>query len=310
MHGSFVADFYIMITNTFFKMAAFVVIIALQGCTRTLDSINPEASTSRTAAPSATAPQRVSSDNLLMGNPSNATTNTVNNTNYLMVKTQYQLSYNNVTGKPNWVSWQLDNTWLGSASRTDAFASDGTLPAGWYQVKSTDYSGSGFDRGHNCPSADRTYNTTDNTATFLMTNMMPQAPTNNQQTWANLENYCRTLVSQGNECYIVCGSYGVGGTGSNGYATTVAGGKVTVPAYCWKAVLVLPQGTNDISRVTTSTRVIAVITPNTNSISTSWGTYRTTVDAIEAATGYNLFSAVPASIQAVIEAKVDNGATK
>ena len=51
---------------------------------------------------------------------------------------------------------------------------------------STSYSGSGFDRGHNCPSADRTGSTADNTATFLMTNMMPQAPTNNQQTWAHL----------------------------------------------------------------------------------------------------------------------------
>ena len=49
-------------------------------------------------------------------------------------------------------------------------------------VSSTSYSGSGFDRGHNCPSADRTGSVADNTATFLISNMMPQAPRNNQQT--------------------------------------------------------------------------------------------------------------------------------
>ena len=41
-----------------------------------------------------------------------------------------------------------------------------------------------------------------------------------------------------------------------------------------------------------------------------WGGYRTTVDAIESATGYNLLSNVSSSIQSVIESKVDNGPTQ
>lgn len=57
--------------------------------------------------------------------------------------------------------------------------------------------------------------------------MMPQAPQNNQQTWANPEDYCRTLVRAGNELYTICGSYGRGGTGSLDYQTTIASGKVT-----------------------------------------------------------------------------------
>ena len=57
-----------------------------------------------------------------------------------------------------------------------------------------------------------------------MTNMVPQAPRSNQQMWAGLEDYCRTLVGAGNELYIICGSYGRGGTGSNGYATTLDNG--------------------------------------------------------------------------------------
>jgi len=252
---------------------------------------------------------RIATDNSLMGNPSNAST--LSTTNYLMQKTTYTLSYNSSQGKPNWVSWHLDNTWLGSTTRCDCFASDVLLPTSVYRVSSSSYTGSGFDRGHNCPSGDRTLNSTDNRETFLMTNMMPQAPNNNQQTWEKLEAYCRTLVSQGNECYIICGSYGSGGTGSNGGTTlTIDAGRVTVPKQIWKVVLVLPAGTNDIARVTTSTRVIAVNTPNINSIVTStWGGYRTSVDAIEAATGYDILSALPDAIEATLESRVDNGAT-
>ena len=253
---------------------------------------------------------RLATENLTMGNPSNATTSTTTPTNYLLSKFTWAASYNRDLGRPNWVSWHLNSTWIGSASRCDCFSSDATLPTGWYRVGSSSYTGSGFDRGHNCPSGDRTYNSTDNRETFLMTNMMPQAPLNNQQTWEKLESYCRTLVSQGNECYIICGSYGVGGTGSNGYKTTLDAGRVTVPSNIWKVVLVLPNGTNDVSRVTTSTRVIAVNTPNTQSIITStWGGYRTTVDAIEAATGYDILSALPDNTEAILESRLDTGPT-
>lgn len=248
-------------------------------------------------------------DNLTLGNPSGAVASTSSPTNYLLTRLQYASSYNRDQGKPNWVSWHLGTADLGSAARQDDFRADADLPSGWYQVKPTDYSGFGFDRGHNCPSADRTTTVADNSATFLMSNMMPQAPNNNQQTWGNLEDYCRTLVRTGNELYIICGSYGRGGTGSAGYQTTIAGGKVTVPAHCWKVVVVLPVGSNDVGRITGSTRVIAVNTPNENSLSSNWGSYRTSVNAIESATGYNLLSALPTNLQTALEAQTDTGPT-
>ena len=117
------------------------------------------------------------------------------------------------------------------------------------------------------------------------------------------------MLNKGNELYIICGSYGKGGTGTNGFYTTIDNGRVTVPAHCWKVVVLLPVGNDDATRVTTSTRIIAIDTPNDNSLNTSWGTYRTSVDAIGAATGLDRLSAVPASIQQVIEAQTDNGPT-
>jgi endonuclease G, mitochondrial len=282
-------------------------VLFLSSCTKQLID---EAVFSKSSKNDNSTTLRSSSDNMAMGNPSGAVADPYYYWNYLMVKTQYTMSYHRDRGTPNWVSWHLDPTWLGSTPRQDNFSADATLPTGWYRVQGTSYSGSGFDRGHNCPSADRTYSVADNSATFLMSNMIPQAPNNNQQTWANLENYCRTLVNQGNELYIIMGSYGTGGTGSAGTFTTIDNGHVTVPNRIWKVIVVLLQGSNDVSRVSTSTRVIAVNTPNNNTLSSSWGGYRTTVDAIESATGYNLLSNVSTSIQSVIEAKVDNGPTQ
>ncbi len=271
-----------------------------------LDTIVATAYASTTPTPTPTAtptptptPTPPSSTNvhLTMGNPSGAVTSTTQPTNYLMEKAQYALSYHRDNGTPNWVSWHLDSSWLGSTARQDDFRPDTTLPAGWYQVKATDYSGSGYDRGHMTPSGDRTKTVADNSATFLMTNIIPQAPTNNQQTWANLESYCRTLTTSGNELYIISGGQGV-----SGY---IANGNVAVPTNTWKVIIVLPSGTNDVSRVTTSTRLIAVFMPNTNNVVSDWKQYRVSTDYVESMTGYNFFSNVVDSTENVIESVID-----
>lgn len=248
-----------------------------------------------------------SDSHLTMGNPSGATADIGNPTNYLMTKPQYILSYHRDNGRANWVSWHLDTTWLGSAPRQDDYRADTSLPAGWYQVLQTDFSGSGFDRGHYTPSADRTSSIPDNSATFFMTNMMAQAPDNNQGPWEQLESYSRTLVNAGNELYIVTGCTGIGGTGSNGGVTmTVANGHVAVPAFTWKVIIVLPVGNNDVSRVNKNTRTIAVVMPNTQGIRTNdWRIYRMSVDAVEALTGFNFFSNVPVLTQRAIERRAD-----
>ncbi len=280
-----------------FRITSFALLLALAGgCAKDAPVPGP-------------APDATRDSHLALGNPSGATTNPANYTNYLLSKPQFALSYHRDKGKPNWVSWHLSRAWLGSAPRQDNFAADAALPTGWFRATSSSYTGSGFDRSHNCPSADRTGSVADNSATFLMTNMMPQAANNNQRTWVGLENYCRTLVSQGNELYIICGSYGSGGIGTNGYATTIAGGNVAVPSNCWKVVVVLPEGSADASRVTSSIRVIAIDTPNNQTLAAAWGSYRTSIDAIEAATGYDLLSAVSSAVQATIEARVDDGPT-
>ena len=241
------------------------------------------------------------SEHLVMGNPSGAVDSVSYAANYLMEKHQYVVSYNRDRGIPNWVAWHLESTWLGNVPRKDTFRPDSTLLASWFHVKKSSYNKSGYARGHHCPSADRTNTEEDNSATFLMTNIMPQASNNNSGPWEKLEKYCRTLVSQGKELYIYAGGYGSQGTIDHGH--------VTVPFHSWKVIMVLDKGLNDLSRVTTTTRLIAVDMPNTNdqiNRSEDWKSFRVCVDSLEARTGYDFFSNVPASTQAVIESVVDS----
>lgn len=241
-----------------------------------------------------------SNENLVMGNPSNAVTDINQPTNYLLDKPQFVASYHRDNGTPNWVSWHLDSSWIGTSGRSDDFAPDTTLPDGWYRVQPSDYSNSGYTRGHMSPSGDRTRSLADNRAVFLMTNMIPQTAANNNTTWNNLEVYCRELVAQGNELYIISGGAGNIGTLNNA-------GRVRIPESTWKVIIVLPVGDgNDAARVTAQTRTIAVNVPNTNSLDANWRTYRTRVDDIEALTGFDFFSNVPQSVQGIIEAVVDN----
>ncbi len=230
---------------------------------------------------------------LTLGNPSNAGTN---RDNYLMVKPQYALSYNNSKGTPNWVSWELNKSYLGRVDRQNDFRPDETLPGELVHVTPSIYTHSGYDKGHVIPSGDRTLSASDNSQTFLMTNMMPQTPDNNRHTWEGLEKYCRKLAKSGKELYIIAGPLGDQG---------MLKGRVKVPTYTWKIVVVLNTKNAGISSVTESTRVIAINVPNQQGINHDWRAYRVSVKTLEGLTGYHFLSNVPTFIRDTIEKRVD-----
>jgi endonuclease G, mitochondrial len=241
-----------------------------------------------------------------MGNPSQATSSPGNSENYLIARPQYALSYAKTKGTPNWVAWELNASWLGDSGRVGKFAPDEELPADWERVKPSDYTGSGFDRGHMVNSEDRSRSAQDNIPTFLMTNIIPQSPDNNRGVWVELENYCRKLVRSGKELFIVSGGHGQGGIGEKGWKATVGRGKVIVPAVTWKVILVLDKPDSGVAGVDRHTRTIAVIVPNKQGIkSDPWQQYRVSVNEVENLTGYKFFTSVPADIRSAINSKID-----
>ncbi len=240
---------------------------------------------------------------LLLGNPTNAQANESVPDNYLIIKPQYALSYNRSKGHANWVSWELSQQWLGSSDRQNDFRPDPTLPAAWYKVTPNDYTNSGFDRGHLCPSADRTNSPGNNSETFLMTNMIPQAPELNREAWAYLEEYCRDLVAQKHRLFIVTGTYGTGGEGSKGTLNKV-GNAVNVPARMYKVITILPENGN-INDINDNTSVIAVDFPNKTSLlqNAGWFRFITTTADIEKKTGLTFFSNTSKSVQTKLQSK-------
>jgi endonuclease G, mitochondrial len=238
--------------------------------------------------------------NLMLGNPSHALT-LDENRYHLFLRTQYALLYDRTTNTPTWASWQLNASWLGDGTRPE-FSPDPAIPAGWFRVTPRNYTGSGFDRGHIVPAADRNRTPEDAAAVFYMSNIAPQAPDNNRGPWEKLESYCRTLVRSGKELYIIAGPTGKGGVGSAGSATDIASHKITVPAAFWKIIVVNNRPGLGIDSITQNTKVIAVLMPNQQGIKDAkWQQFRTNVRALEQRTGYDFLSNLPAPVQEALE---------
>lgn len=255
-------------------------------------------------------------DPIYLGNPTNAVPAIAFPENYLKDNGYYKMAYSRSRATSVWVAWHLQSEDIGTTPRQDDYRADVNIPVGWYQVQNTSYTGSGFDRGHNCPSGDRTSTVAANSSTFLMTNMIPQSSTMNSGPWAGLEDFVRNnLVGTNNEAYIAMGNYGQGGYNATGtLVNTIDGGNITVPAKIWKVVLIMPKGTNDLTRINSSAIVLTVNMPNDNRLYTSngsnqWRNYLTTVTNLESEVNsygipLNLFQAVADSIKPVLKAKL------
>lgn len=234
---------------------------------------------------------------LALGNPSGASAADPNN--YLLINKYFALSYNRDKGIPNWAAWRISKNELGDFPRPDPdpFRPDDRLPKNWQRVTPSDYTRSGFDRGHLAPSADRSASVEGMSETFLMTNMTPQTGDLNRGPWQKLEGYLRTLVTRGSDVYIYSGVYGEKGKLKN---------KVSIPTNSWKIAVVVPSGVPP-SAINENTRVIAVDMPNVKGIKNAdWQIYRTSVRQIEQNTGYDFFSNLPPNVQNALETKIDN----
>lgn len=222
---------------------------------------------------------------------------------FLVRRAQYTASYNPVKGTPNWVSYDLDASHFGGEDRCDCFTFDPELPATFARYTTADYTGAGaiagygIDRGHLARSFDRTAGSLDNATTFYFTNIIPQAADNNQGPWAAMENYLGDLARfQDREVYVIAGVAGNKGTVKNE-------GRITIPAAVWKVALVLPRDAG-LASVDSwdDVEVIAAILPNEAGIrNVDWQTYRTTVDAVEALSGYDLLDLLRDDIEIAVE---------
>lgn len=219
---------------------------------------------------------------------------------YVVHRRTHSFSHNCSEGGPNWVSWNLNKTHYGDAPRSTSFYSDAGLPSGCYRVVTSDYTNSGYSRGHMVRSEERTWSSDDNKQTFYMTNILPQHQDLNGGPWYKFEQYLQSLAQTSNkELYVISGGIGNKGT-LNG------AGKVVIPTYTWKIVVVMPYGQGLANATSTSSlQVIAVKMPNVSGISANgWTMYKTTVNDIENLTKYDFLARLSDSIETYWEATV------
>jgi DNA/RNA endonuclease G (NUC1) len=219
-----------------------------------------------------------------------------------VTRPEYVLSYSTAKGTPNWVAYHLSKATRGDLPgyRCDCFTPDPlATPIGDPGISTADYTGSGFDRGHMVRSNDRELARGDQATTYYTSNIVPQFANLNQGRWADFESYLQSVADGPTlpEVYIFAGP--------RGNAGTIAGGRVVVPTNTWKVAVVLragmtPDQVHDKSDIVD---LIAVDMPNVSDLPRdgNWQSHKTTVDAIEAATGYDLLSALPDPLEAILE---------
>jgi endonuclease G len=201
------------------------------------------------------------------------------------------------------VSYDLDATHFGSQDRCDCFTFDPAAAGIMTPYTTNAYTGSaaingfGIDRGHLARSFDRTAGSLDNAFTFYFSNIVPQASDLNQGPWANMENFLGDLARFSNkEVYIIAGVAGNKGTLKNE-------GTIVIPEYTWKVALVLPrdQGLASVDSYD-DVQVIAAVMPNIAGVrNVDWHTYQTTVDSVEALSGYDLLALLPDPVEIAVE---------
>lgn len=231
---------------------------------------------------------------LAFGNPSRA--NTHDPDNYLIVGDGSVVSYNNSRGTANWVSWKTTREDLGPALPRPDFQPDPRLPKNFKAISTFDYSGSGYDRGHLVPSADRFADPRLNAKTFYLTNIIPQVPALNRYPWERLESFVRRQARRGFDVYQIAGGYGT---------QRVLRNKLVAPTNCWKVIAIVPKGKR-IEDMDRRMRIIAVDMPNIKGIENdAWEKYQVTIREIEQRAGLDLFSHLPPALLDRLETRFE-----
>lgn len=202
----------------------------------------------------------------------------------------YTTSYNSEWKLPNWVAWVLTPDRLVEVvSRSNKFLPDPLLPED-EAVTTSDYSGSGYDRGHMCPAGDNRWRLQAMTESFYMTNMCPQVHNLNAGDWKELEDKCRNWAESEGKIYIVCGPI----LYNQKHETIGKQHKVIVPEAFFKVILALGK----------TPKAIGFIYKNTK-CNNPLSTYVNTVDEVERITGIDFFPALPDDIENKVEASYD-----
>ena len=197
----------------------------------------------------------------------------------------FTVSFNKDNATPNFVAWEL----LGSEVQTGVERSDNF----WQDIEIegcpsySDYTRSGYDRGHICPAADQKWSEKAMSDCFVMANICPQDHSLNAGAWNTLENKERIWAQRDSALIIIAGPlYSEEDKQFIGKDT-----KVRVPGAFFKAFL---------APYVDQPRAIAFVYPNMTSPG-NMENYAMSIDDLEEILGFDLFSSLPDEIEKDVE---------
>ncbi len=206
----------------------------------------------------------------------------------LIRHTYYSLSYNEKYEQANWVYYALTDSMVlyVTEERSSSFKMDGLVPTG--SAKSSDYTKTGYDRGHLCPAGDMGFNLKAMQESFLMSNISPQKPDFNRGIWKELETQVRQWAKKERKIIVVTGPVFKDSKG------TIGKEEVLVPGYFFKIIY----------DAASEPKIIAFLLPNEKSDRPIID-FVVATDEVEKLTGLDFFSQLPDSMETKIEAKVE-----
>lgn len=206
-------------------------------------------------------------------------------------RTGYTLAYDKKTKTPQWVAWELTKEETkGNHERTDKFLPDPNVEGA--KVVTTDYTGSGYDRGHMAPAGDMKWSKKAMEESFYMSNICPQIHHLNTGDWNELEANTRKWARRYGSVYVTCGPI------YNGRRRTQYIGKnrVKVPDAFFKVILIQSPK---------KTCALGFFFEN-EAGQRPLNEYLVSVDYLEQTTGIDFFPALPDELENTLEAETHN----
>lgn len=209
--------------------------------------------------------------------------------NQYVIHKLFSLSYNNTHEQADWVFYLITREMThGTATRAnDRFKSDPYVRE--YTAEPWDYSQSGYDRGHLCPSGDMSIDDFAQAETFYMSNISPQNRAFNRGIWKSLEDKVRKWANIHDSIYVVTGPVLKTGLPQIGNQTMIS-----IPEQYYKIVYSNRKGG----------QMIAFLIPNDACKGHRFTDYIVTVDEIETITGIDFFPGL--NKEAELESKIGN----
>ncbi len=203
--------------------------------------------------------------------------------NQILIYEGFSLSYNEQHEQADWVAYEVTREEVeAEGDRCNCFARDEDVLTG--SATESDYTSTGFDKGHLAPSASMYMTPNMNRESFLMSNMSPQLAALNREIWADLEGWVREKADEYGRVYVVTGPVFVNPLGSIGR------NNVTVPAYFYKAVLRFDGPNNTVPKT------IGFLIPNIAPTG-DLEDYVVPVNAIETLTGLDFFPSLSSRVE-------------